>query len=512
MKSSGLKLRFKTHEDILEAAVAEVSLATTVIDKIQTRYDAISAHLDRDDSSIKHLNPYVYPQGSISLGTANQPLNKDDEIDVDIVAELRGGSKDLFTQAALKRKVLAEIEEYARRHNMSRPNNGRRCATLTYRDHSNGGHKFHVDILPAVPDQQAYRVILERAGRAYTDKEIDGAIAITCKEHPNYNQYSDEWPISNPRGYARWFESRQSIVLSEQRANLIKQKVAASVEEIPLYRVNTPLQKVIKLLKRDRDATMGDDEDKPISIIITTLAASAYGGESSLVAALQNILNRMDQYIDRGAGGEYIILNPVNPQENFADRWIDKNKSIRFFEWLRKAQATYKAFLEGPIDQSRSILSKSLTESAFVSIVRQLPIKDGNSDILVQAMTRDAASGSVNTDKLLQLIHFGILGRVDWLTVERFAKQNYDFSTDDEGKDVAKINYYQVARHQNIELSDEAIADVEATMAKHRDSAAFRMCGHLLLGTATKQMIFDCIESGYNGDVLDWPILRLADV
>ncbi len=36
----------------------------------------------------------------------------------------------------------------------------------------------------------------------------------------------------------------------------------------------------------------GDDESKPISIIITTLAARAYNGETDIFTALNNILEK----------------------------------------------------------------------------------------------------------------------------------------------------------------------------------------------------------------------------
>lgn len=369
------KSAFKTHEEVLEALVNEVSLSATVLDKIQTRYEAIATHLDREGSSIKDFNPYVYPQGSINLGTANNPLNKDDDIDVDIVAELKDGSKDVFTQALLKKAVTNEVADYARQHNMAAPEDGKRCATLNYRDDDNGGYKFHVDILPAIPDHDGYRTMLKAASHTFNDSDVEGAIAITCKEHESYYDKSDNWPVSNPRGYAVWFESCQTVILKEQRDSLVKKGVSASVEDIPLFRVSTPLQKVIKLLKRDRDSTMGDDENKPISVIITTLAARAYKGEGDLVSAMRNILVGMDQHIDPNDDGEYYIPNPVNPSENFADRWANEpKKAERFFDWLRTVRATYADFLSESIEQSRVILSKSLSDDAFNNIAERFPV------------------------------------------------------------------------------------------------------------------------------------------
>jgi hypothetical protein len=68
----------------------------------------------------------------------------------------------------------------------------------------------------------------------------------------------------------------------------------ASVEDIPDYKVRTPLQ------QRHRDHTFEHRSDeRPISVIITTLAAHAYNGEETIGAALAVILAGMDQAKDR---------------------------------------------------------------------------------------------------------------------------------------------------------------------------------------------------------------------
>lgn len=74
-----------------------------------------------------------------------------------------------------------------------------------------------------------------------------------------------------------------------------------------------------------------------ISVIITTLAAQAYGGESGVFDALQKILHEMLSYIET-ANGKYCIPNPSNPQENFADKWnVEPAKAQAFFTWLKAA-------------------------------------------------------------------------------------------------------------------------------------------------------------------------------
>ncbi len=89
-----------------------------------------------------------------------------------------------------------------------------------------------------------------------------------------------------------------------------------------------------------------DDEDsKPISIIITTIAARAYRGEGDLVSALSNILNSMEGYIHSDMP---IVPNPVNSEEDFADKWYSKEHAHlrlrdNFFRWLYQAKADFAA-------------------------------------------------------------------------------------------------------------------------------------------------------------------------
>jgi hypothetical protein len=95
-------------------------------------------------------------------------------------------------------------------------------------------------------------------------------------------------------------------------------------------------------LKRHRDSKYSDDADKPISIIITTLSAKAYNNEIDIFEALRNVLDKMESHIEKDFFGNYLIKNPVNPLENFADKWVkNPRKKILFFEWLADARRDF---------------------------------------------------------------------------------------------------------------------------------------------------------------------------
>lgn len=108
-------------------------------------------------------------------------------------------------------------------------------------------------------------------------KLADFAYNITDNKTDNYNHITQNWPISNPEGYAQWFESRMRLGVDFVAIN------KAHYEELPFFKRKTILQRSVQILKRHRDIMFQKNDDvKPVSIIITTLAARAYQGEREL--------------------------------------------------------------------------------------------------------------------------------------------------------------------------------------------------------------------------------------
>lgn len=107
-----------------------------------------------------------------------------------------------------------------------------------------------------------------------------------------------------------------------------------SVEDVPLWRVRTPLHRAVQVLKRHRDLAFAlDPENKPPSSLITTLAVRAYGGEQDLLAALVGVVNRMPEHIQDRNGVEW-VENPVCEGENFADKWREyPERRQAFRQW-----------------------------------------------------------------------------------------------------------------------------------------------------------------------------------
>jgi hypothetical protein len=106
-------------------------------------------------------------------------------------------------------------------------------------------------------------------------------------------------------------------------------------QQIPDWEVKTTLHRVVQVLKLHRNEHFRDDLDaRPASILVTTLAAHAYRGEQDLYEALLQTVELMPQYIRRTAAGLW-LPNPIEPRENFADRWREQPDLAReFYRWL----------------------------------------------------------------------------------------------------------------------------------------------------------------------------------
>ena len=300
-----------------------------------TRYKGIGHWLDRD-GRVAPFRPQIYPQGSFLLGTVTKSISDEDDYDLDFVTELKQPANNI-TPWKLKNLIGDAIKTYVSNssYQVSLQEEGRRCWTLDYSD----GVQFHMDVLPAIPatkdpyQEELKKLKLYRSAAIGQELEAasnlsENAIAIT--DNPPDSWYV--WLLSNPKGYAMWFREMSIIMRST---------VTLAVENAPNYqRKKSPLQRVVQMLKRHRDLWIEkqyiyDKDDKPISVIITTLAAKAYrynvdASETEILQALQTVVDNMLDYIERVGGVDW-VRNPVNEHENFADKWEQYPKRRRCF-------------------------------------------------------------------------------------------------------------------------------------------------------------------------------------
>lgn len=328
---------------VLEDTSNELNVPATKYEEAKERYKTVGDFIG-SHAPLADYDPLVYAQGSFGLGTAIRPIN-DSDYDVDSVLLLRSPPNGL-TPKELKELVGKKLLESDRYRKMLYPKEGgRRCWTIKYADES----RFHLDILPAIPDTEATRFYQTAIDIDY--EWIKDAIRITDNTTPEYETC---WPSatslvndptrSNPLGYAKFFRKQMEVQLDLQKSILATNK-RAEISEIEDFDIRTPLQRLVQLLKRHRDVNYGTDVDRPISIIITTLAARAYRNEPDLGNAMLNVVPRMRDWIEN-RNGVWWVVNPVNPLENFADKWAETpRKAAVFFQWLTQVELDHKSLL-----------------------------------------------------------------------------------------------------------------------------------------------------------------------
>jgi hypothetical protein len=303
-------------DELIGASIADFDIPLEVYERAVARYDELGDWLSGHWSD-HAAGGIVYPQGSIRLGTMVRPIAEGADYDVDLVCR-RDIAKVSTTQNALKADVGGGVAAFVATgpEGAPRQREGNRCWTLNYPD-----EPFHMDVLPALPDENA----------------PPNGIVVTDR---NYVR----WLPSNPVDFATWFHAQMERQLAETRAVLAKQM---DIEDVPVWYVKTPLQRSVQALKRHRDVCFADrPEDRPASIIITTLAARAYPGSGALYEVLLDVTAKMPTLVER-RDGVWWVPNPVQPLENFADRWRTKPGSDeRFFSWVSQAQADFAAIGE----------------------------------------------------------------------------------------------------------------------------------------------------------------------
>ncbi|MBS7327125.1 MAG: nucleotidyltransferase [Oxalobacter sp.] len=366
-------------DDILKKIVEEISITPTMRDKATESYEAVGKWIGEG----LLFDVKIQPQGSMNLGTTIKPISDNDDYDIDLVCLLEDGKH--LTAKQIKNIVgnrLKENEIY--RQKIEEEGEGKRCWKLQY-------YEFHMDILPCVP-------------RDSYEEPNNTEIRITHKNAPNI--YVDKF--SNPFGYRNWFRERMTNVLRKaQEAYALDSKV--EIDSVPMYRVKTPLQMAIQLLKRHRDVCFKDNpDDAPISIIITTLASHAYNGESSLYEAICNILKHMTDYIEYRKG-VYWIANPVMQEENFADKWIQyPERRLAFLKWINRAQ---KELIDNPlntlgIDQLIKhysiILGDAPVKRAFKNLGQSVQNARESNNLYSRGLTKGLVSSTIPVGKLVK--------------------------------------------------------------------------------------------------------------
>lgn len=280
-----------------------------------SRYEALGVSFDDHWSATRGLN-VISPQGSFLLGTVVRNVHRNDDIDIDVVA-MRDVDRASVSQADLKVDSEIAVKKFASTiGDHPGVSECHRCWTLQWPG-------MHLDLLPALPNREP-----GESGLWITDKDVR------------------QWLQSHPAGYAGWFRGRMELQLLEERQRVAMSK-RLDIDEVPEWQVKTTLQQAVQALKRHRDIYFVDHlDDRPASIILTTLAALAYRGGDDLYEVLREVTLHMADCVER-SGDLWVVSNPVLAQENFADGWEhDPSRASWFFRWLEQATTDFSGFGE----------------------------------------------------------------------------------------------------------------------------------------------------------------------
>lgn len=331
MATSPIKaIAFDSIDEILAAICEKLQLSPTEYGLAKQRYEGVGGYLDRHEQLSRFL-PAVYPQGSVRLGTTVKPKGRQ-EYDIDLVCQLWIHATTVRNPIAVLDLVQAVIEEnLVYRPLVERKN---RCVRLNYVG------KFHLDILPAIPDP------------------VSGG---TCVLVPDCE--AGAWKASNPKGYARWFDDHCSFRPGEVLAKAAQLPAAEAVAE------KAPLKLAVQLAKRARDVQFASNPDLgPRSIILTTLFALHYAGETSTYKAISNILSRILRSLP--ASGPLVVLNPMNSQEDFSETWQENRRYLSFVNFIREFNTRWEALgAASGIHNVKVILEKLVGEDVTVEVV-----------------------------------------------------------------------------------------------------------------------------------------------
>lgn len=309
--------------DWLERLGRELDLTDAQLEEARDRYEAVGRWLGAADHPWLAQST-IFAHGSIGLGLGTKPLSGK-EFDVDLIQNLVHASAEA-TPAHIKALVGNRLKENAVYAQML--DEMPRCWRLNY------ANAFHLDISPTVPHPEWPAPALYIPDRR-----------LRC------------WKPTNPIGFRELFERRARLTPRLLQAT---RDFKADVAEFPLHRgPKGILRRVIQLLKHHRDLAFQHAdvaELRPISVVITTLAARAYeyvvlsGVYETDYDLLLAIIEHMPQFIEvyeHGPQRVYVIANETVAGENFAEKWnADPRLAKAFYDWHARAASALRQLVK----------------------------------------------------------------------------------------------------------------------------------------------------------------------
>ena len=270
-------------DEALKDMVSDIEIDSARLNRMKSAYNHLIDVLNDDESFFSQFEKRIeaYPQGSVSLGTTIKPSHGD-EFDLDLVIQIHTDYKNFTSEQLyeeLYRVLYAEFKNDAEKMN--------RCVRINYKN------DFHMDVLPGI------------------DEHLNSkSIVVPDKK-------KKVWVPSNPKGYTEWFIGKANR-MSFSEEELFSQHNL----DVKEFEEHQPLKQAVKLLKMYRDEYFSSDlKNKTPSIIITTLAGTAYNGSTSLYQIVKDFIMEAKRVYSSATPAK--LPNPSYPKENLAERFHD---------------------------------------------------------------------------------------------------------------------------------------------------------------------------------------------
>jgi Second Messenger Oligonucleotide or Dinucleotide Synthetase domain len=377
---------------VIDRIIAELELTPTQHSEAVKSYQDVAAVLSK-------LHPLwkvaIFPQGSMRLGTTVRPL-RGERFDLDMVCWLALSGKN-FTPDQVFNLVWDALGQDGTYRRVKK----NRCIRLEYKDE----RKFYLDVTPAVSDWAGGKFIY------VPDRELK----TWCASDPV--TFCDEWFIKTIAavlptiGHPGFINNRAMVAAANE----------ATIEAVPQYGVfeKTPLQRIVQMLKRDRDEYFKDNPThRPSSILLTTITARAYEGlvrtpvEDLLEFVVKVVAKARDYIVIANAPGspKFVVSNPVNSQENFAEGWTAEHHR-QFSDWhkgfVMRLQKLQQSKGRGT-DMMFNSLSETFGREPVIKAARKL---GADTNVLHNAGRLSGVGGALTvgavTPKIPKTIYFG---------------------------------------------------------------------------------------------------------
>ena len=132
----------------LKREIDKLDISPTNYQLAVERYKAVGKSIEEYLKKEYGLEVHIYPQGSFKIGTVIHPADRDDGYDIDLVCEVQQ-AKYKITPQQLKEMIGQALKSDSVYKDMI-DKEGRRCWTILYKEQN--GIKFHIDVLPSVPE------------------------------------------------------------------------------------------------------------------------------------------------------------------------------------------------------------------------------------------------------------------------------------------------------------------------------------------------------------------------